>query len=97
MQEEMKAWWHHHDATIPKFETDDKIRVEDLTGRIPLLLRPLFKYGGKTFCDVEAAIWEEPEITAVRNNISNFANEFKTERGSISDLSVWRCLACRPC
>jgi hypothetical protein len=78
----MKAWWQHHQSKTPHFETDaDKMRVEDLTGCIPLLLRPFLKWGGRSFCEVENEIWNEPDILAVASNIEYFADKTKKKGG----------------
>jgi len=55
------------------------MRVEDLTGCIPLLLRPLLKWGGENFRSVEENIYMDYDILAVGRNIRNFANQMKRE------------------
>src|SRR4051794_35893685 len=80
MQEEMKEWWRHHRSKIPNFENDaDWTRIEDLTGCIPLLLRPLLKWHGKNFCEVKKNICMDNDILAVGRNIRNFAYQMKSK------------------
>jgi hypothetical protein len=77
----MKAWWDHH-PLVPQLEDNtDKIEVEELTGRIPLLLRPLLRFGLKKFRVVENDIWGSPEFLAVSQNIRCFAHQMKEGDG----------------
>ncbi|KAF8333265.1 hypothetical protein F5887DRAFT_994782 [Amanita rubescens] len=70
---EMKQWWVHHEGKLPIFEREsDKGRVEDLTGRIPLLLRPLLGWKGQNFCDIQQQFWHHRELAMVKTNILNF-------------------------
>ena len=44
----------HHQGELPIFKyKSDKDRVEDLTGCIPLLLRPLLEWKDQDFCEIE--------------------------------------------
>ena len=70
----MEQWWHHHEDKLPMFENDEeRVEVEDLTGRIPLLLRPLLQFCQQRYCAVEGDFWACPEIDAVRRNIEKFS------------------------
>jgi len=40
---ETTAWFKHHAASLPKLSDEDRAFVKDITGCIPLLLRPLLK------------------------------------------------------
>jgi hypothetical protein len=62
----MKQWWIHHKGKVPIFGGDDKARVEDLTGRIPLLLCPLVDFAGKPFHEIE-------QVATVGENVRAFA------------------------
>jgi hypothetical protein len=74
----MKQWWLHHHTSLPTFEDDaDKDRVEDLTGRIPLLLRPLLESNAKTFSDQEPDFWTHRDLVAVKENIQKYADAIK--------------------
>lgn len=73
LQEEMKQWWAHHKGKLPIFEQEsDKGRVEDLTGRIPLLLRPLLEWKGQDFSNIQREFWDHRELDMVKTNILNF-------------------------
>jgi hypothetical protein len=77
-QNEMKHWWSHYKERVPKFESCvERERVEYLTGRIPLLLRPLLKFNGKDFSDVEDSFLEQPEIMAIEKNIVAYSQAVK--------------------
>ena len=73
----MNQWWIHHKKNVPIFKDDDKARVEDLTGRIPLLLRPLLQFSGKPFHEIEQGFWRHDDLVAVRKNTLQFAAEKK--------------------
>ncbi len=46
----MEQWWDHHKNKVPKFNNnEEKVEVEDLTGCIPLLLRPLLFFDHQDF------------------------------------------------
>lgn len=73
----MKQWWIHHEKKVPIFKADDKARVEDLTGRIPLLLCPLLDFAEKPFHEIEREFWTHPDLVIVGKNVSEFAAEKK--------------------
>jgi len=59
---------------VPKFEDEaDKIRVQDLTGCIPLLLRPFLAWNGQDYRAVEENIWNSRDLIAVKQNVRDFA------------------------
>jgi hypothetical protein len=68
----MKQWWHHHRDQVPIFEDNDKARVEDLTGCIPLLLCPLLQWGGRPFRNVEEKFWAYRDLIVVGENVQEF-------------------------
>lgn len=69
----MKQWWGHHEGKLPVFEPEsDKDRVEDLTGRIPLLLQPLLGWKGQRFGSIEQQFWHHRELAVVKKNILDF-------------------------
>jgi len=69
-------WWKHHKNKLPKFGDEEDMRdIQDFTGRIPLLLRPLFEFGQRNFCGVENDFRAASEIVAVGLNIKEFADE----------------------
>ena len=77
IQDEMKHWWIHHKEKLPIFGSDDsdKARVQDLTGCIPLLLRPLLDFTGKPFHNIEKEFWMHDDLVIVGENIVKFAAE----------------------
>jgi hypothetical protein len=89
----MEQWWVHHRDRLPIFKfQDDKVRVEDLTGCIPLLLRPLLEWKDQDFCKVEQNFWLHKDLTVVKQHISEFAEGMKkTESAQNYVLSVHSC------
>jgi hypothetical protein len=71
----MKQWWIHHKEKVPIFGGDDKARVEDLTGRIPLLLRPLLHFAEKPFHEIDQEFWMHRDLATVGKNVLEFAAE----------------------
>ena len=80
-QAEMQEWWGHHESRLPNLDEREKERVEDITGRIPLLLRALLKLGerkdtGSTnltapiFKDVE--FLNSAELNAVSTQVTKY-------------------------
>ena len=92
----MEQWWVHHRDKLPIFEhKSNKDRVEDLTGRIPLLLQPLFEWKGEDFCKIEQQFWLHKDLVVVKQNIYDFANRMKGIKGAQSYLSsVCSCRSC---
>ena len=71
----MKEWWLHHRTQVPNFEDEsERIRVQDLTGCIPLLLRPFLGWNGQDYRAVEENIWRSRDLIAVTNNVREFAH-----------------------
>ena len=92
----MKQWWAHHLANLPIFEhTADKRRVEDLTGCVPLLLRPLLKWNAQKFCDIEQDFLCHPDISAVGENVIAFAARLRRDHSAQTYMSWVR--SSRPC
>lgn len=71
----MKQWWIHREKKVPTFKADDKARVEDLTGGIPLLLRPLLDFAEKPFHEIEQKFWKNIALAAVGKHVRKFASE----------------------
>jgi hypothetical protein len=69
----MKQWWTNHEKKTPILADDDKARVEDFTGRIPLLLRPLLHFAEKPFDEIEKEFWAHRDLSAVRQNVVAFS------------------------
>lgn len=70
----MKQWWLHHVKQIRLIEdSEDRATIEDLTGRIPLLLRPFLDLGDKPFDDVTTLIRGNRELSIVGANIRRFS------------------------
>ena len=75
IQDEMKQWWIHHEKEVPIFGVDEKAKVEDLTGCIPLLLRPLLHFAQKPFHEIEQEFWTHHDLATVGKNVLEFAAE----------------------
>jgi hypothetical protein len=74
----MEQWWVHHQTKVPSFKHKaDKDRVEDLTGRIPLLLRALLEWNGQEFCEIEQDFRLHKDLAAVKLGIHNFADRLR--------------------
>ena len=69
----MKQWWTNHEKKVPILGDDDKAKVEDLTGRIPLLLRPLLHFAEKPFDEIKTEFWTHDDLVAVEDNVSEFS------------------------
>jgi hypothetical protein len=86
IQNEMTHWWDHHKANLPTFECGEKARVEDMTGRIPLLLRPLLKFKGKSFRDVESQFWSHPDLEFVGQAVQDYASGVRQTGKQLNQL-----------
>jgi hypothetical protein len=53
----------------------EKQRIEDLTGRIPLLLHPTLKGNGDTLESMEPDIWTDGVLTSVIMNVLSFVEK----------------------
>jgi len=73
----MACWWKYHGFTA--FSNEEKQRVEDLTGRIPLLLNPFVMHREKTLEFLEPQIWRDEALESVRREIIDFASAKKSE------------------
>lgn len=80
-EDEMQQWWIHHEKRVPIFGAEDKARVEDLTGRIPLLLRPLLHFANKPFHEIEQEFWTHRDLFIVGKNVLEFAQEKQENEG----------------
>jgi hypothetical protein len=69
----MSCWWLHHNPHFTYFYTADKHRIEDLTGCIPLLLKPFLMHSGKSLQSLEPLIWEDKLLASVRMDTIDFA------------------------
>ncbi|RUS12847.1 hypothetical protein BC937DRAFT_86882, partial [Endogone sp. FLAS-F59071] len=69
---EMPKWWDLHEKLLPKLNDDDKKKVEDITGRIPLLLGALLMFHGKDFKSVESDFLLNLDYVNVQ--VENFAD-----------------------
>ena len=73
----MACWWKYYGFTA--FSNEEKQRVEDLTGRIPLLLNPFVMHREKTLEFLEPQIWRDEALESVRREIIDFASAKKSE------------------
>ncbi len=73
----MACWWKYHGFTA--FSDEEKQRVEDLTGCIPLLLNPFVMHREKTLEFLEPQIWMDEALESVRRETIDFASAKKSE------------------
>jgi hypothetical protein len=76
----MQQWWKHHESTLPIFEGRDKHLIEDITGRIPLLLQPLLGFSGSALGIVQDFL-KHKDIVGVTKNVQEFARDVKDKHG----------------
>ena len=57
-------------ATLPKLDTNDRKCVKEITGRIPLFLKPLLQFKGDQFDEDKYLSCDE--LRSVTENISTF-------------------------
>ncbi len=82
----MQSWWVNHATFLPVTTTEDKARIEYLTGCVPLYLRELQggRFFGKQFDHIEEDFLETPElIRAVRTSAEYFMmmdSKFRDDR-----------------
>lgn len=55
-------------------------QIEYMTGCIPLLLTPLFKFCGKHFEEIAYEYWTHPALRRVQKGISTFAEDRQNQR-----------------
>jgi hypothetical protein len=82
----MEQWWLYYKDRVPVFEdATEKTRVEDLTGRNPLLLKPLLGFGGKEkFADVEETFWNHPDLVIIRKHVFSFASSMQENNQTLN-------------
>ena len=71
----MTAWWERNERKVPKLDESNRVWVEELTGRIPLLLKPLFRFENQEFDEQKFLC--SPELEMVNDNISSFYDLLK--------------------
>jgi hypothetical protein len=71
----MSHWWLRNAKDFAAFSDDDKLRVEDLTGRIPLLLEPFLGNSGMNLDALEPGIWNEDVLDLVVKTTYDFGVE----------------------
>ena len=75
----MSAWWSNYAASLPNLDPNAQEFIEYITGRIPLLLRPLFKYGvGKEFDRAKFLCSEK--LMIVQDDIYRFYQSISDEK-----------------
>jgi len=92
----MEQWWIHHQEKIPIFDEGDKDRVEDLTGRIPLFLRPLLQLKRVPFRETEKEFWGHKDLSDVALRVQDFANNLKRKENLGYNEWVYSCLPTVP-
>jgi len=76
----MSHWWLHNAKDFAAFSDDDKLRVKDLTGCIPLLLEPFLGKSGMNLDALEPGIWNEDVLGLVVKTTYDFAVEKSKDR-----------------
>ena len=82
LQTEMASWWELWDAEkqVPTFkEAGSRSQIEYMTGRIPLLLSPLFAFRGQTFEDIAEYYWKYDIVRRPQEDIYRFAQTYKMQ------------------
>ena len=69
----MSNWWLRNANAFADFSVDDKLRVEDLTGCIPLLLEPFLQHPGTNLGALEPGVWKEEVLASVVKTTHDFA------------------------
>jgi hypothetical protein len=80
----LAAWWKNYELLLPTLSDDDKDRIEDLTGGIPLLLRGLLnpKHHGKTYDEIEEEFLASVDIQNVHARVTEFARHQRKTQGT---------------
>lgn len=71
----MSWWWKHNIKTIPSVRPDDRKFIEELTGRVPLLLRPLLRAKERQFIDCRDQYLASEELVHVRSSVLSFLSK----------------------
>ncbi|THH06055.1 hypothetical protein EW145_g4343 [Phellinidium pouzarii] len=71
-EEEMSWWWKHNLKSLPSVRPDERKFVEDLTGSVPLLLRPLLRLKDRQFVDAKEQFMASEELVHVRTCVLGF-------------------------
>ena len=85
----MQEWWKHHESRLPIVDENEKIYIEDITGRSPLLLRALLGQNGKQFKDIKHEFLESESLKFVPTQVEKFVRDKKIELNSSSESWMW--------
>ena len=66
----MAIWWERNRTTLPTLNESDREWVEELTGRIPLLLKPLSQFADQVFDEEKFLCCHE--VQTMKENIESF-------------------------
>ncbi len=66
----MAVWWERNRKTLPTMSESNRAWVEEITGRIPLFLKPLCQFPNQDWD--EAKFLRCRELQTVKNNIESF-------------------------
>jgi hypothetical protein len=84
----MQKWWMLHEKDLPKVDESEKEYIEDVTGRIPLLLRVLLRLGRQNFEDVKSEFLKSPELSKVPLQVED--HSLKMQSKLKSDERQWQ-------
>ncbi|KAI5117573.1 hypothetical protein M0805_005636 [Coniferiporia weirii] len=74
-EDEMSWWWKHNSKLLPSVRPDDRKFVEEVTGCVPLLLRPLLRLRDRQFSDAKEYFLASEELVHVRTAVLAFFNK----------------------
>src|SRR6266487_4461772 len=93
----MEQWWKHYSCSLPspRLEEDQRLLVESLTGRIPLLLHGLSQFEGKPFD--ERQFLASRDIAKVWDDIYAFYQILKEGPSWSAQAQLYVPSICLPC
>ncbi|KAH8115699.1 hypothetical protein DFH11DRAFT_1688376 [Phellopilus nigrolimitatus] len=74
-EDEMSWWWKHNSKNLPSVKADERRSIEELTGCVPLLLRPLLRLKERQFSDAKEQFLASKELVSVRTGVISFMSK----------------------
>ncbi|CAG8646276.1 13052_t:CDS:2, partial [Acaulospora morrowiae] len=78
-KEEMEEWWEKHNSVLPTMNNQQKDRIEDITGNIPLFLNVLLESDCKDFEDALGYL-DQQLISKIQEPMTNFSDTIPERR-----------------
>lgn len=91
LQEEMRCWWNHHKANLPTLSNENRLEVELMTGRLPLLLQALLHFAGRPYDDIKDEFATSRVLQTVRHGAKGFV-ESKFEEYKVGSKARRECV-----